>query len=162
MATLSIKMYTSELLSYSSLRNAAPSHAGWGMDNYWHFQIHYYPSYQLWWTTPLKELLRGIVGSGRQQHNVDYFVLWQRSSLLHWTVLKQVFVQYDSINVSIINSLAPETPGFDFKNAIFNLVLLIDIFRSSYEVCSLMTWVQVRAWCNQAMLTTTSVSIWRH
>ena len=33
----------------------------------------------------------------------------------------------------IINSLAPGRSGFNFKSAIFNLVVLIGIFRSAYD-----------------------------
>ena len=59
-----------------------------------------------------------------------------------------------------LNSLAPGRSGFNFKSAIFNLVLLIGIFRSSYD--NALRWmsrdlsedestlVQVMAWCRQA------------
>ena len=63
-------------------------------------------------------------------------------------------------NLIIINSLALGRSGFNFKSAIFNLALLIGIFRSSYDnALSWMTWdlsedkstlVQVMAWCRQA------------
>ena len=58
------------------------------------------------------------------------------------------------------NSLAPGRPGFSFKSAISNIVLLIGIFRSSYD--NGLRWmsfdlpedksvlVQVMAWCPQA------------
>ena len=59
-----------------------------------------------------------------------------------------------------VNSLAPGRSGFNFKSAIFNLVLLIGIFRSSYDnALRWMSWdlsadkstlVQVMAWCRQA------------
>ena len=58
------------------------------------------------------------------------------------------------------NSLAPGRPGYHFKTAIFNLVLLIGIFPSSNDnTLRLMPWhltddkstlVQVMAWCRQA------------
>ena len=59
-----------------------------------------------------------------------------------------------------VNSLAPGRSGFDSKNGIFNLVLLIGIFRSSHD--NALQWmpqdvtddestlVQVMAWCHQA------------
>ena len=58
------------------------------------------------------------------------------------------------------NSLAPGRSECDFKNVIFNLVLLIGIFRSSHD--DILWWmpqeltddqstlVQVMAWCRQA------------
>ena len=77
-----------------------------------------------------------------------------------------------------LNSLPPGRSGFNFKSAIFNLVLLIGIFRSSYGNALKMSWnlskdkstlVQVMAWCRQAtkplpepMLTQICVAIWRH
>ena len=58
------------------------------------------------------------------------------------------------------NSLAPGRSGFNFKSAIFNLVLLSGIFRSSYDNARRrMSWdlpedkstlVHVMAWCRQA------------
>ena len=58
-----------------------------------------------------------------------------------------------------LNSLAPGRSGFNFKCAIFNLVLLIGIFRSFYDnALRWMSWdlsedkttlVQVMAWCRQ-------------
>ena len=58
------------------------------------------------------------------------------------------------------NSLAPGRSEFDSKNGIFNLVLLIGIFRSSHDSAlrsmpqdltdDKSTLVQVRAWCHQA------------
>ena len=59
-----------------------------------------------------------------------------------------------------INSLAPGRSSCDFKNVIFNLPLLIGIFKSSYD--NVLKWmpqdltddkstlVQVIAWCRQA------------
>ena len=80
-----------------------------------------------------------------------------------------IVIQYsDCIHIYIyvyihnvcINSLAPGRSGFKFKSAIFNLVLLIGIFRSSYDnALRWMSWdlpedkstlVQVMAWCRQA------------
>ena len=59
----------------------------------------------------------------------------------------------------LINSLTPGKSGFNFKSAIINLVLLIGIFRSSYDnALKWMSWdlpedkstlVQVMAWCRQ-------------
>ena len=59
-----------------------------------------------------------------------------------------------------VNTLAPGRPGCHFKTAIFNLVLLIDFFRSSDDNAPRwMPWdltddkstsVQVMAWCHQA------------
>ena len=59
-----------------------------------------------------------------------------------------------------INSLAPGKSECDSKNGIFNLILLIDVYRSSHDnVLQLMpqdltddnsTLVQVMAWCRQA------------
>ena len=59
-----------------------------------------------------------------------------------------------------INSLAPGTSQCDSKNVIFNLVLLIGIFRSSHDNAlwwmpqdltdDQSTLVQVMAWCHQA------------
>ena len=58
------------------------------------------------------------------------------------------------------NSLAPGRSWCDFENAIFNLVLLIGVFKSSYD--NVLRWmsqnltdnkstlVQVMAWCRQA------------
>ena len=58
------------------------------------------------------------------------------------------------------DSLAPERSGFNFKSAISNLVLLIGIFRSSYDNALIwMSWelpedkstlFQVMDWCSQA------------
>ena len=58
------------------------------------------------------------------------------------------------------NSLAPGRSKCDSKNGIFNLVLLIGIFRSSHDDAlrwmpqdltdDKSTWVQVMAWCRQA------------
>ena len=60
----------------------------------------------------------------------------------------------------IFNSLAPGKSGCDFKNGIFNLVVLIGVFRSSHD--NALRWmpqdltddkstlVQVMAWCHQA------------
>ena len=59
-----------------------------------------------------------------------------------------------------VNSLAPGRSGYDSKNWIFNLVLLISFFRSSHD--NALRWmpqdltddkstlVQVMAWCRQA------------
>ena len=59
-----------------------------------------------------------------------------------------------------VNSLAPGRSGCDYKNWIFNLVLLFGIFRSSHD--NALRWmpqdltddksklVQVMAWCRQA------------
>ena len=61
---------------------------------------------------------------------------------------------------SVFNSLAPGRSEYDSKNVIFNLVLLIGIFRSSHD--NALQWmpqdltddkstlVQVMAWCRQA------------
>ena len=59
-----------------------------------------------------------------------------------------------------VNSLALERSERDSKNVIFNLVLLIDIFRSSHDIAlewmpqdltdDKSTLVQVMAWCRQA------------
>ena len=61
---------------------------------------------------------------------------------------------------SSLDSLVPGRSGFNFKSAIFNLVLLIGIFRSSYDnALRWISWdlsddkstlVQVMAWCRQA------------
>ena len=61
---------------------------------------------------------------------------------------------------SLNNSLAPGTSECDYKNVIFNLVLLIGIFRSSHDNAlrwmpqdrtdNKSTLVQVMAWCRQA------------
>ena len=63
-------------------------------------------------------------------------------------------------SAGLINSLAPGRSGYDFKNLIFNLVLLIGILRSLYD--NALRWmpqnitddkstlVQVKAWCRQA------------
>ena len=60
----------------------------------------------------------------------------------------------------LINSLVPRRSGWDFKNIIFNFVLLMSIFRSSYDntrrwppwdlTDDKSTSVQVMAWCRQA------------
>ena len=62
--------------------------------------------------------------------------------------------------IANINSLAPVRSGFNLKSAIFNLVLLIGIFTSSYDnTLRWMSWdlaedrstsVQAMAWCRQA------------
>ena len=59
-----------------------------------------------------------------------------------------------------VNILVPGRSGWDFQNAIFNLVLVIGIFRSSYDDAlrwmaqdladDRSTLVQVMAWCHQA------------
>ena len=66
----------------------------------------------------------------------------------------------DALFVFLLNSLAPGRSECDSKNGIFNLVLLIGIFRSSHE--NALRWmpqdftddkstlVQVMAWCRQA------------
>ena len=60
----------------------------------------------------------------------------------------------------IVNSLAPGRSWCDFKNVIFNLVLLVGIFKFSYD--NVLRWMpqdltddkstlgQVMAWCRQA------------
>ena len=63
-------------------------------------------------------------------------------------------------NCCCINSLAPGRSYCDFKNVIFNLALLIGIFKSSYVnvirwmpqqfTDDKLTLVQVMAWCRQA------------
>ena len=64
------------------------------------------------------------------------------------------------INTAGINSLAPGRSEYDSKNVIFNLVLLIGIFKSSHD--NALWWMpqdftddkstlaQVMAWCHQA------------
>ena len=64
------------------------------------------------------------------------------------------------VPLSAVNSLAPGRSECDFENVIFNLVLLIGIFRSSHDNALLWmpqdltddksTLVQVMAWCRQA------------
>ena len=62
--------------------------------------------------------------------------------------------------INHINSLFPGISGCDFENAIFNLVLLTGILRSTYDNTfrwlpqdfsdDKLTLVQVMAWCHQA------------
>ena len=64
-----------------------------------------------------------------------------------------------SLSLCVVNSLTPGRPGCHFKTAIFNFVLLIGIFTSSYDnALRWMPWdlagdkstlVHVTAWCRQ-------------
>ena len=89
----------------------------------------------------------------------------QETHYLWWT---QANKSYESMmnndknktQQSTINSLAPGRSAYDSKNGIYNLVLLIGIFRSSHD--NALRWmqqdltddkstlVQVMAWCRQA------------
>ena len=70
------------------------------------------------------------------------------------------FIMKCSETFSYIKPLAPGRSGFNFKSAIFNLVLLNGIFRSSYDnALRWMSWdlsednstlVQIMAWWGQA------------
>ena len=77
--------------------------------------------------------------------------------LLDLTSKKRVRAVIFMIN---INSLAPGRSEYDSKSVVFNLVLLIGVFRSSYDNAlrcmprdltdDKSTLVQVMAWCRQA------------
>ena len=95
------------------------------------------------------------------------------SALMHMTLISMYSTTHPSKLASpygsllgllfwclIVNSLTPGKSGFNIQSAIFNLVLLIDIFRSSDDnALRWMSWdlsedkstlVQVMAWCRQA------------
>ena len=84
-------------------------------------------------------------------------------------VQEQIFTRYPAVfwcnadswttKSPQLNSLAPGRSEFEYKNVIFNLVLLIGIFRSSHDnalwwmpqdLTDMSTLVQVMAWCHQA------------
>ena len=79
--------------------------------------------------------------------------------LLQWHHLSIMAFQI-TFNFTLFYSLAPGKSEHDSKNVIFNLVLLIGIFRSSHD--NVLWWmpqdltddkstlVQVMAWCHQA------------
>ena len=81
-----------------------------------------------------------------------------KATPLYWIRVLDVLGSYGII--VLINSLAPGRSLCDFKNVIFNLALLIGIFRSSYD--NVLRWmpqditddkstlVQVLAWCRHA------------
>ena len=70
-----------------------------------------------------------------------------------------------------VNTLATGRSECDSNNVIFNLVLLIGIFRSSYDsvlrcmpddlTVDKSTWVQVMAWCRQAPRSPTPYGVTR-
>ena len=100
----------------------------------------------------------GLVPSGTMSLPEFLKQCWPRSMLAcgitrpQWALTKYAW--------GIINSLAPGRPGYYFKIAIFNLVLLIGILTSSNDnPLRWMAWdltddkstlVQVMAWCRQA------------
>ena len=75
-------------------------------------------------------------------------------------LLKAWIINHYHARLIKVNSLAPGKSGCIFKNATFNLVLLISIFRYSYDdALRLMPWdltedksplLQIMAWCYQA------------
>ena len=81
---------------------------------------------------------------------------WPMDSTHKGPVMMQEFPCHDIITK--FNSLAPGRYGFNFKCAIFNLVLLNGIYRSSYDnALRLMSWdLSEVAWRHQA-ITWTSV-----
>ena len=90
----------------------------------------------------------------------EHIWLWYHVvSLCHCTSKMPTFTKMQFI-WSQINSLTPGRSQCDFENVIFNLALLIGIFKSSYD--NVLRWmpqnltddrstlVQVMAWCHQA------------
>ena len=80
--------------------------------------------------------------------------------LAYWLMLSVLNTTLNKDYSILFNSLAPGRSECDSKNAIFNLVLLIGIFRSSHNNAlwwmpqditdDKSTLVQVMAWCRQA------------
>ena len=92
------------------------------------------------------------------QQNVFKNIICKISAILY---KNQLFIFKEHLTFSThFNSFVPPRSGRDFKNAIFSLVLLIGIFRSSHD--NALRWmphdltnhkstlVQVMAWCCQA------------
>ena len=84
-----------------------------------------------------------------------WFMLW----LVAWQHYTKLWLVFLGIPWCEFNPLVPGGSGFNFKNTIFNLVLLIGISRSYHNVFRWMSWdltndkstlVQVMAWCRQA------------
>ena len=88
----------------------------------------------------------------------DKLILVQINTWCHQLIL--VLVMAWCHQLTLVNSFAPGTSECDSKDEIFNLVLLIGIFRSSHD--NALRWmpqdltddksalVQVMAWCHQA------------
>ena len=88
----------------------------------------------------------------------DYGLVLNRQQVIIWISDDQV--RWCVIRAQCVNSLALGRSLCDFKNVIFNLALLIGIFKSSYD--NVLRWkpqdltddksalVQVMAWCRQA------------
>ena len=89
--------------------------------------------------------------------------VWQWQHFIHWRATgtqRSGCPSGNKIFEGVVNSLAPGRSSCDFKNVIFNLALLIGIFKSSYD--NVLRWmpqdltvdkstlVQVMAWCRQA------------
>ena len=96
----------------------------------------------------------------RQDEN--HFTVMQVDALTHWHLgdVRVILKSEISDHMLQINSLASGRSEFDSKNVIFNLALLIGIFRSSHDHAfwwmpqdltdDKSTLVQVMAWCRQA------------
>ena len=94
-------------------------------------------------------------------HALDTLFCHQSPVSSIWLILYSILFWWCLVVTQIwINSLAPGKSWCDFKNVIFNLALLIGIFKSSYD--NVLRWmpqdltddkstlVQVMAWCRQA------------
>ena len=116
--------------------------------NYCFTMHHKFSSQLLYITAVFTKLFVGI------RPQVDFQLYGQNHQLvpIGWWLIKKSEDQ--------VNSLAPGRPGYHFKTAIFNLVLLVGIFTSVKD--NAMQWmprdltddkstlVQVMAWCRQA------------
>ena len=108
------------------------------------------------------------------RESIDWLVVWLNHWLIDYicwsrvcylvtitdTTTHPITLQVINSSTLSLNSLTPGRSECDSKNAIFNLVLLTGIFRSSYD--NALRWmpqdltddkstlVQVMAWCRQA------------
>ena len=108
----------------------------------WNQKVHNHFSWHFKMISPFKHWY--ISGFDSVQNLVFWWATWPRNSCCP----------------PLINSLAPGRSECDFKNAIFNLVLLAGIFRFSHDNAlwwmpqyltdDKSTLVQVMAWCRQA------------
>ena len=107
-----------------------------------------------------KQQSRGQKRSVRDTENTLGFEGMTYAQSDSYPVAKKTRYQWRIDHLFSFNSLAPGRSWCDFKNVIFNLALLIGIFKSSYD--NVLRWmpqnltydksilVQVMAWCRQA------------
>ena len=113
----------------------------------------------------------GFLSNGFQSSSVDQALFLQITSMVSWSgeigyslakgsMMRNSHEQLVTLVFNLFNSLPPGRSWCDFKNVIFNLALLIGIFKSSND--NILRWmpqvltghkstlVQVMAWCHQA------------